>query len=128
MGATPSTDQDRRRFTRIAFDAHTDLTVGGRKVAVELLDIAFKGVLVKVAEPILGLAVGDCLEAQVTLVENEIALRLPVTLVREDYPYLGFECGALDLETMTHLRRLVELNLGDPALLDRELEHLLDGV
>jgi hypothetical protein len=28
---------------------------------------------------------------------------------------------------MTHLRRLVELNLGDPALLERELSALIAG-
>jgi hypothetical protein len=38
---------------------------------------------------------------------------------------LGFQVQYIDLDSATHLRRLVELNLGDPALLEREFENLL---
>jgi hypothetical protein len=31
----------------------------------------------------------------------------------------------MEIDSITHLRRLVELNLGDEALLERELEQLL---
>jgi len=34
---------------------------------------------------------------------------------------LGLSCREIDLDSITHLRRLVALNLGDEALLDREL-------
>ena len=39
--------------------------------------------------------------------------------------YAGLRCLAIDLDSVTHLRRLVELNLGDPALLERELSALI---
>jgi hypothetical protein len=39
---------------------------------------------------------------------------------------VGFECQAIDLDSITHLKRLVELNLGDEGLLHRELITLLN--
>jgi hypothetical protein len=39
---------------------------------------------------------------------------------------LGFQCRYIDLESASHLKRLVELNLGDPTLLEREFAHLLE--
>jgi hypothetical protein len=36
-------------------------------------------------------------------------------------------CESIDLDSITHLRRLVELNAGDPALLERELTALVAG-
>ena len=39
--------------------------------------------------------------------------------------YFGLICRNLDIDSATHLRRLVELNLGDPKLLERELSALV---
>ncbi|HXK57002.1 MAG TPA: PilZ domain-containing protein, partial [Gammaproteobacteria bacterium] len=37
---------------------------------------------------------------------------------------LGLRCVSIDMESIGHLRRLVELNLGDAELLHRDLESL----
>jgi hypothetical protein len=37
---------------------------------------------------------------------------------------VGLRCLHIDLDSITELRRLVELNLGDAAQLDRELHAL----
>jgi hypothetical protein len=39
--------------------------------------------------------------------------------------HVGLRCESIDLDSITHLRRLVELNSGDPGLLDRELGSLM---
>ncbi len=36
-----------------------------------------------------------------------------------------FRCEHIDIDSITHLKRLIELNLGDEALLHRELAHLI---
>jgi len=38
---------------------------------------------------------------------------------------VGIRCESIDLDSISHLRRLVELNLGDPELLNRELSALV---
>jgi len=39
--------------------------------------------------------------------------------------HTGLRCRAIDLDSVTHLRRLIELQLGDPALLERDLAELM---
>lgn len=117
--------QERRRFTRIAFDAEAELRVGERRWMVQIEDISFKGVLL--SHPAgFDAQLGDPLTLEAWL-DSDVQLLLPLRLSRLGGDYLGCSCGAIDLESMTHLRRLVELNLGEESLLDRELEHLLEG-
>lgn len=41
--------------------------------------------------------------------------------------HVGMRCREIDLDSITHLRRLVELNLGDASALDREMAALTSG-
>lgn len=126
MTSETSADE-RRQFTRISFDANTELVQGDKKWSVELVDISLHGLLLK--EPgDLQADMGEDFMVVVHLAGHEIELHLPVHLVRIHPPYLGMQCKAMELESISHLRRLVELNLGDPDLLDRELEHLLSQI
>lgn len=49
---------------------------------------------------------------------------MEVVLTRTQPQSLGFVCRHIDLDSISHLRRLVELNLGDEQLLERELAAL----
>ena len=49
---------------------------------------------------------------------------MEVVLTRTLQDHLGFVCRHIDLDSISHLRRLVELNLGDESLLERELAAL----
>jgi hypothetical protein len=51
---------------------------------------------------------------------------MEVVLTRAQPQSLGFVCRHIDLDSISHLRRLVELNLGDEQLLERELAALGD--
>ena len=118
-----SSSQERRRFTRIAFDAEAELRCGDKRWVTKIEDISLKGVLLDHPQGFDGQA-GDQMEVEAWL-DSDVQLLLPVTLARVDADYLGCSCGAIDLDSITHLRRLVELNLGEESLLDRELEHLI---
>jgi len=39
--------------------------------------------------------------------------------------HIGLLCRSIDLDSITHLRHLIELNLGDAALLEREFKALV---
>jgi len=39
--------------------------------------------------------------------------------------HIGLKCHSIDIDSITHLKRLVELNLADETLLHRELETLI---
>ena len=53
-------------------------------------------------------------------------VHMRVRLAHDDHGQLGFVCEHIDLASISHLRRLVELNLGDPQELERELGALID--
>lgn len=115
-------DHDRRRFQRIDFNAPCLLIQGKRQWPVELHDLSLKGLMV--APP------GDWdanherpFEVRIKL-GNEAEVTMEVRLARSQNRYLGFICTHIDLDSISHLRRLVELNLGDETLLERELTAL----
>jgi hypothetical protein len=53
-------------------------------------------------------------------------IKMQVRLTHEDNGQLGFVCQHIDLDSISHLRRLIELNLGDEEELHRELAALLE--
>ncbi|WP_415902647.1 PilZ domain-containing protein [Neptuniibacter sp. QD29_5] len=120
-----TSDTERRRFTRINFDAQTELKQNNDTWDVTLVDISFNGILVK-SEQALALQKGDEVQAVIHLLGDDIAIRTPATLAHQRDNEYGFLIENLDLDSLTLLRRLVELNLGDEALLERELDHFFE--
>jgi hypothetical protein len=115
---------DRRRFWRAAFQAEVQLIdAGGGATATELLDISLKGALIKVPPQWAG-RLGDTCRIDLRLADDaEIEMRAIVAHI--EGRHVGLRCEDIDLDSITHLRRLVELNAGDAALLERELAVLL---
>jgi len=116
--------QDRRRFKRIAFDAKTELTQGPESWPVKLIDLSLKGLLIERPSPWLGNP-DDLFFVDIHL-SVDIDLQMEVRLTHDDHNHLGFVCEHIGLESVTHLRRLIELNLADPAELERELAALIE--
>ncbi|ROL67239.1 PilZ domain-containing protein [Pseudomonas chlororaphis] len=115
---------DRRRFKRIAFDARTELSQGPNRWSVQLLDLSLKGLLIQRPEPWQGDA-SQSFAADIHL-GNDADVRMEVQLAHDDHGQLGFVCVHIDLASIEHLRRLIELNLGDPEELERELGALIE--
>lgn len=114
---------ERRRFRRIAFDAITTLAQNGREWPVQLLDLSLKGLLVQRPAHWHGHS-DEPFDVDVQL-DKDTRVSMQVRLAHADHDQLGFVCEHIDLESISHLRRLIELNLGDPAELERELGALL---
>lgn len=118
-----SDHDERRRFVRIPFNAHTELRQGGQRWPVELIDLSLKGMLVKrprAWEP----DPAQNFEAVVHL-DEEVKVEMLVGLRHEESARLGFACLYIDVDSMTHLHRLVELNLADGTEMMRELRELI---
>ena len=113
---------ERRRFQRIQFDADTRLLQGNRRWEVELCDVSLRGLLVE-CPPNWDADPEQPLIAEIDLSEV-LQIRMEVTLARTEDGLLGFDCRHIDLDSISHLRRLIELNLGDEQLMERELAML----
>lgn len=116
------TDNDKRRFTRVPFDAEVVLHHGSRTWSSDLIDVSIKGLLT-VAPAGFDVALGESLGVDLILNE-EVSIDTRCTLVHCTSLRLGMRIDRIDMESIMHLRRLLELNLGDPELLERELSGL----
>ena len=115
---------NRRRFRRIGFDARTELSQGKQHWPVKLIDLSLKGLLVECPAAWTGdrskiFSVNIHLDA-------ETEIRMDVQLTHEEHGQLGFVCRYISLESVSTLRRLMELNLGDQEELERELGALIE--
>lgn len=114
---------ERRHFSRIPFDAHAVLRApDGHEWHGALLDISLKGALFErpadwVGAPHTGLVLDIDLD-------GAASIRMAVDVAHVEADHLGLHCTHIDLDSIAHLRRLVELNVGDPELLNRELSAL----
>ena len=58
------------------------------------------------------------------LLHNEAVIKMQLCVVHFDKQRIGFHCDHIDLDSMGHLKRLMELNLGDEDRLNRELSSM----
>ena len=119
---TVSTADERRHFSRIPFTATGQLSTVAARHEVKLLDISLQGALLEVpagAQVELG---EPCLLA---LHLGEVTIKMGAELAHVAGQQVGVQCRSIDLESISHLRRLVEVNLGSSRLLERELEALM---
>ncbi|HNH34903.1 MAG TPA: PilZ domain-containing protein [Rhodocyclaceae bacterium] len=114
--------KDRRRFWRAAFDARARLMTRDGNQVVKLEDISLKGALVQTGTAA-SLKAGDDCQLHLDLsIDTHIVMWM--TAVHVEGRNVGLRCDSIDLDSVTHLRRLVELNAGDPGILERELSAL----
>jgi len=119
-----SQSKDRRKFSRIPFNTRVILRQGDRESRARLLDISLKGILIGQPEdPVFD--PNQLLTAHIPLTE-ESAIEMNVALLHEHNQRLGLTCTGIDVDSIGHLRRLIELNLGDPETAGRELSELLE--
>jgi hypothetical protein len=119
-------EEDRRRFHRIHFDAPALLTLENGQIESLIIDCCLKGALVKRQpdwQPVLGARVD--LEVRLSADHLE-TIRMETEVNRVGRDSVSLLCNHIDLDSIIRLRRLVELNLGDTRLLERDLEHLID--
>lgn len=118
-----SNPQNRRDFWRASFRAPAQLTDTSGTWDVKLCDISLKGVLLELPAGWHGSQGGKC-RIQLDLAP-EATIFMDATVAHLDDTRVGLRCDEIDIDSITHLRRLVELNAGDASLLERELVALL---
>jgi hypothetical protein len=116
------TNSDKRNFSRIPFDADALIKGEHGEWKSEVLDISLKGALLELPENWTG-EKGTAFELEIKLAPDAVIyMQARVAHIEEDH--IGFLCEHIDLDSITHLRRIIELNTGDEELLNRELSSL----
>lgn len=120
------TGTDKRKFSRIPFDTNIHLVSADGSWNCQLLDISLKGILTT-APTSWQAKIGDHFLAEMLTNNEDASIRMEVSVMHIEDNHAGFRCEHIDLDSITHLRRLVELNLGDSDILSRELSELSHG-
>ncbi|TNC82288.1 MAG: PilZ domain-containing protein [Oleiphilus sp.] len=115
--------EDKRRFSRVLFNAECTLHQNDMEWLTELQDISLKGILVRKPDH-LAIRPNESCEATIRLAGSDSCILMSLDYSHEDEQSIGFKCKYIDIDSMTHLKRLVELNIGDNEMLKRELEAL----
>jgi len=116
--------ENQRRFSRIQFHRAAELVLGGEVVSVDVVDVSLNGALLKVPPGFSGRRGQPC-SLSIRLEPSDSYIRMVGEMAHVEPGRVGVRREEIDLESMAHLRRLVELNLGDPTLLDREFDALI---
>ena len=113
---------EKRHFKRIPMDAAAILDCGGRRWPSRLVDISLKGALIEAPDDWVEATTSSCnLEL---LLDGGVSILMQGMVVHSEDAHLGFRCDHIGLDSISHLKRLVELNIGDESMLERELAEL----
>ena len=111
-----------RRFRRFPVAGTVHLYSGSAVWTTPLRDLSLRGALIT-RPPDWSQPNGARFRLDLRL-DGGLVIAMGVALVRVDEEALAFACTRIDLDSFSRLKRLVELNLGNTELLNRELEQL----
>lgn len=122
MSETEHPDE-RRHFTRIPFDADVVLSQADHHWQAQLVDISLHGVLVSRPGDWRGES-GEEFLIELPLGEDS-GIKVSGRIAHVESDQIGLSFENMELESASHLKRLLLFNLGDQALLDREIQELI---
>ena len=119
------TYHEKRRFDRILHDASTYLTSqSSEKRPCKLIDLSLNGCLVLSQSASQFYQVKDPCNICITLADDlSIKTSAHIAFIGKEN-HIGVQFDDIDIDSITTLRRLVELNIGDSLILERNLHSL----
>ncbi len=117
---------ERRQFTRIILNSRVELLTTNHSWASQLLDLSLKGALIQSPEKFMG-KINEAISLTINIRDLTIPIVFEGVITHIEDDHIGLRCDRMDIDSITELRRLIELNMGDDELLHRELHSLIVG-
>jgi len=120
----PTENNDNRHFHRILYTADAILSCEEKTWHCGIIDLSLKGCLLRFELPW-----EEDPEKLYTLalrLSEQVQIKMELTATHVVGNKVGFKCEHIDIDSISELRRLVELNLGSSALLERDLLALIE--
>lgn len=114
--------QDRRRFIRIICDLPALATYGENKENVKIKDLSLMGVLAEAEHP-LDLTKGTHVRIDIHLGAT-LTISMDCAVSHEHGNLIGLGTMRIDIDSITNLRRFIEMNGMSEELLHRDIGHL----
>jgi hypothetical protein len=121
--------EEHRHFRRISFFDAVQIVsddIDGAESSsweVACIDISMMGILLEVPASFPKI-IGTPSEVRLILSED-VMIEMPCTLVHVEGTHAGFRCEMMSIDSLTNLRRLLELNFVDRSEVERELSELI---
>jgi len=115
--------EEHRRFNRADFHTRGYFDYEEKKIDFKIINVSLNGILVEteITEEVLSNTVGSLI---IKLSSSDIEIITKAILLHKEDKHLGFRFEEIDVESMIHLRRLVELNSDSADQIARELHFL----
>lgn len=129
MGSKQVTDRaghERRHFHRVATDKPVVVHCGGEEHCGTVRDISLHGLLFDACDDWQPVS-GQRVNVHVRLDDEMWFIDMYGEIAHVAGSLIGLHCIGIDLESASRLRRMIELNLADQALLERDLAELIGG-
>ena len=117
---------EKRRFSRVNFGVKAEAESEQFKLELAVLNLSLKGALLHSAQNF-PFSVGSTFNLRIFLCSTDITLLFQVKLVHVEGDEFGVKFLSGDIDSITHLRRVIELNTGDCDRVARELHFLLEA-
>ncbi|MFQ0977291.1 PilZ domain-containing protein [Vibrio campbellii] len=116
---------ERRRFSRIIYQVPALIEQGNLAMQATIQDLSLHGLLLKVedAKPLDSLLP---VEVGFSFIQSEQMMQFRAGIVSIAGNEIRLKISNIDIESISQLKRFIELNVGNNELLSRELEHLSD--
>ncbi len=116
---------ERRRFSRIVYQAQATLVQDSTTVNALVCDLSLHGLLATSEQSDM-LDTDKQVDVTFSLAGSDVTIQLVGNIVGLNNNVIRLSIDHIDIESIGHLKRLVELNVGDDELLHRDIEHLSD--
>ena len=116
---------EHRHSHRVNFDCLVEFETGECRHICELVDISLQGALIAACSGATPKAGTPCKLIISLPGSDEIKISMIGRVAHKMENRLGIHCETIDVDSMTHLRRLIEYNLGDVDLVNRDFETLV---
>ena len=116
---------ERRRFSRIIYQVPALIEQGNLAMQATIQDLSLHDLLLKVedAKPLDSLLP---VEVGFSFIQSEQMMQFSAGIVSIAGNVIRLKISNIDIESISQLKRFIELNVGNNELLSRELEHLSD--
>jgi len=114
--------KNKRQFQRVLFNHDASLTCNGHQWSTNVIDLSLRGLsCTKPRNVIFNL--DQLMTLSIKLTQEQVII-MEAVLIHDEEHVLGMRCTRIDINSISELRRLVQLNLADEALLHRDIENL----
>lgn len=114
-----------RHSHRVNFDCLVEFTTSECSHVCELVDISLNGALIAACS---GATPGAGTPCQLTINlddANKVQIIMIGIVAHKIENRVGIHCESIDIDSMKHLRKLIEYNLGNVELVNRDFEALV---